>query len=141
MQVNEKEISYSLEELSECVTYFLKQLSKPTIVCFYAEMGIGKTTFILEMLRQMGIEQPKGSPTYSLVNEYVTDAFGKVMHLDLYRIKDEEELYDIGFEDIVYENQYVFIEWPERAENILPEERIDVKIEIQEDGRRKMSWR
>ena len=102
-----------------------------------AEMGTGKTTFILALLRAMGIENPEGSPTYSLVNSYESPMYGKVFHFDLYRIQDEEEAYDIGIEEMLYENSaYCFIEWAENIKNLLPLNTVFVSMTINENGER-----
>lgn len=131
----------SVEDLTEIAKDFIQQIPVHSIVCFQAEMGAGKTTLIQEILKHLGVSHPKGSPTYSIINEYLTEKNGIIYHLDLYRIKESEELYDIGFEDIIYGNHYAFIEWPERAGDFLPDERIDVSITIQENGSREISWK
>lgn len=134
------EIAHSISDLRLIAQKFIQSIPKNAIVCFHAEMGMGKTTFIQEILKQLGVKQPKGSPTYSIVNEYLTERFGIIYHLDLYRIKEEEELYDIGFEDIINGNHYAFIEWPERANDLINEEVVNVRITIQEKESRKIEW-
>lgn len=140
MKFNYSKTIRSVDELNKIAEDFILAFPTPSLFCFHAEMGVGKTTFIQEILKQLGIQHPKGSPTYSLVNEYLSDSYGKIYHLDLYRIKDIDELYDMGFEDIANESHYVFLEWPERAENLLPEEKIDVSITSESDGSRTIKW-
>ena len=83
------------------------------------EMGAGKTTFISEVVRQLGEESPS-SPTYSLVNEYELSSGEVVYHFDLYRIQEIDELIEFGFEDyLLSEAKYIFIEWPEKATSFL----------------------
>jgi tRNA threonylcarbamoyladenosine biosynthesis protein TsaE len=83
------------------------------------EMGAGKTTFISEVVRQLGEESPS-SPTYSLVNEYELASGEVVYHFDLYRVRSEQELVEFGFEDYLFsEAKFVFIEWPEKAASFL----------------------
>jgi tRNA threonylcarbamoyladenosine biosynthesis protein TsaE len=103
-------------------------------------MGAGKTTLIQFILRAMGIEETDGSPTYSLVNVYNSPYFGTVNHFDLYRLNSLEEVFDIGFEEMLYANQICLIEWADLVLDELPENTIHVKITSNEDGTRQISW-
>ncbi len=126
-----------IDSIPTVASKFLEELSHRKIFAFEAEMGTGKTTFILGLLKAMGIENPEGSPTYSLVNTYESPMFGKVYHFDLYRIKSEEEAYDIGIEEMLYENSaFCFIEWAENIKNLLPLNTVYVKIEINDSNQR-----
>jgi len=126
-----------LQNLPSVASQFLSDYGHKKIFAFEAEMGTGKTTFILALLRAMGIEHPEGSPTYSLVNSYESPMYGKVFHFDLYRIQDEEEAYDIGIEEMLYENAaYCFIEWAENIKKLLPLNTVFVKMSTQENGER-----
>ena len=98
----------------------LLPLFKEKVVLFKGEMGAGKTTLITEILKQMNSEDEASSPTYSLVNEYHTD-YGIVYHFDFYRINEEEEAYDMGWEEYAYSGDFCFVEWPERIINLIPE--------------------
>jgi tRNA threonylcarbamoyladenosine biosynthesis protein TsaE len=102
-------------------------------------MGAGKTTFILSLLRAMGIEDPDGSPTYSLVNVYDSPMFGRVYHFDFYRIDSLEEAYDIGVEEMLYGDGLCFIEWPEKIKELLPDNVIWSYIRVNQDGSRTLS--
>ena len=90
------------------------------IIQFVGEMGAGKTTLIKEMLKQFGTEDRVSSPTYSLVNEYLT-SLGIVYHFDFYRIKDESEAYDMGWEEYAESGNLCLIEWPEKIASLIPE--------------------
>ncbi len=126
-----------LNSIQAVASQFLTDYGHRKIFAFEAEMGTGKTTFILGLLRAMGIENPEGSPTYSLVNTYESPMYGKVYHFDLYRIEDEEEAYDIGIEEMLYENTaYCFIEWPDRIKNLLPLNTVTVQMTVDENGKR-----
>lgn len=105
------------------------------IVLFDGEMGAGKTTLISAMLDEMGIEDDSSSPTFSIVNEYFSVNYGTVYHFDFYRIEDEEEAYDIGVEEIFEEDAYIFIEWPERIKNLLPDMSVDLSITVNDQVR------
>ncbi|MCO5259062.1 MAG: tRNA (adenosine(37)-N6)-threonylcarbamoyltransferase complex ATPase subunit type 1 TsaE [Crocinitomicaceae bacterium] len=126
----------NIEELPKYASLFLEKFKNHKVFIFEAEMGTGKTTFIQEVLRQMGIEQPNGSPTYSLVNTYNSSVFGKIYHFDLYRIQDTEEIYDIGMEEMLSDGAYCFIEWPQVAESLLPENTIKIEIYLGEHNER-----
>ena len=91
---------------------------------------MGKTTFINGLLKLMSIEDHVSSPTFSIVNEYFSRDFGKVYHFDFYRIENEMEALDIGVEEIFEENAYCFIEWPEKIDNLIPENCVSVHIEL-----------
>jgi tRNA threonylcarbamoyladenosine biosynthesis protein TsaE len=75
----------------------------------------------------------EGSPTYSLINEYQSTLFGKVYHLDLYRLNSIDEVYDIGIEELLYQNEVCFIEWPEKMQEMLPDNTIWVYLRVEED--------
>ena len=89
------------------------------VFLFDAPMGAGKTTFIKSLCSFLGVTDTMSSPTYSIVNEYNTNNKFKVYHFDLYRLKSTDELFEIGFEDYLNSNNYLFIEWPELATNFL----------------------
>ncbi|MGY3794405.1 tRNA (adenosine(37)-N6)-threonylcarbamoyltransferase complex ATPase subunit type 1 TsaE [Aquimarina sp. 433] len=127
-------ITYTLEELSKTAEEIINNATHK-ILLFDAEMGVGKTTLIKEICNQLGVVDTISSPTYSLVNEYQ----GKndtIYHFDFYRIKQEEEAYDIGFEEYLDSDAWLFIEWPEKIANLLPNDSVKVKIELQDDGKR-----
>jgi tRNA threonylcarbamoyladenosine biosynthesis protein TsaE len=92
-------------------------------------MGSGKTTLIKEICHQLGVTDTMSSPTYGLVNEYHTSSKKLIYHFDLYRIKDLAECLDIGMEEYLYSGNYCFIEWPDVAKQLMPEEAVKVFIE------------
>ncbi len=109
------------------------------IVLFNAPMGAGKTTFIKAIANALNIEDLTSSPTFSIVNEYRTPNSGESLyHFDLYRLNDEEEAYDFGFEEYLYSNNWCLIEWPEKTPNLIPEEHTLIEIEIIDDLTRKL---
>ncbi|MBV7441721.1 tRNA (adenosine(37)-N6)-threonylcarbamoyltransferase complex ATPase subunit type 1 TsaE [Weeksellaceae bacterium TAE3-ERU29] len=114
-----KFIAKDIKDL-EGIAQELLPLFKEKVVLFKGEMGAGKTTLITEILKQMNSEDEASSPTYSLVNEYQTD-YGIVYHFDFYRINDEEEAYDMGWEEYAYSEDFCFVEWPERIKSLIPE--------------------
>lgn len=109
------------------------------VVLFYGEMGAGKTTLIKEIGRQLGVTDSMSSPTFGLVNEYHTKDNGVIYHFDLYRIKNIEECLDMGMEEYVYSDNYCFIEWPEKALPLLPDNYCRVSIKTEKDNTRSIS--
>ncbi|MEY2764057.1 MAG: hypothetical protein RLZZ205_481 [Bacteroidota bacterium] len=108
-------LEYSLNEIDAVSKTLLEQLPDRALVLLNAEMGTGKTTLIAHLLKQLGVSEVS-SPTYSICNVYHTPAGKKIHHYDLYRIKDTEELMEIGFQDMLDSADYHFIEWPELGE-------------------------
>ena len=99
-------------------------------------MGVGKTTLIKEICKILGTEDLTSSPTFSIVNEYITSNDETIFHFDFYRIDNEEELYNIGVEDYFDSNHWCLIEWPSVVENLLPLENVNVYLTVLEDGQR-----
>jgi tRNA threonylcarbamoyladenosine biosynthesis protein TsaE len=125
----------SLSQLVE-VTNYIKKLSKDyKHFCFEAEMGAGKTTTIKKICEAFGVEDYISSPTYSIVNEYVTKQNQLIYHFDLYRLNSEIELLDIGIEEILYSDTICFIEWPEKIINFLPTNYVRVNIKVEKEIR------
>ncbi len=127
--------NYSLEQLHEIAEEVI-QLSKHKILLFNGEMGVGKTTLIKEICRVLGVEDTISSPTFSLVNEYVTSNEETVYHFDFYRINDEEEALDMGIEDYFYSNNWCLIEWPNNIKNLLPLNSVTINITLNADNLR-----
>ena len=127
--------NYSLEDLSEVATTIISSVENKTLL-FYGQMGVGKTTLIKEVCKQLGVLDNISSPTFSLVNEYQTSINEKVFHFDFYRIEDEEEALDMGIEEYFYESNWCLIEWPENIENLLPLDAVQIHLSILDDGQR-----
>ncbi len=105
------QFEYSLDQIMSVAQSLVAQLPSKAIVLLDAEMGTGKTTLISQILKQWGIHEVS-SPTYSICNVYRTSSGQTVHHYDLYRIKNVEELLEIGFQDLLETADYHFIEWP-----------------------------
>lgn len=103
---------FTLQELPSVAKQIIGLAPDNRIFLFEASMGMGKTTLIHEICRQLGSKDNFSSPTFSLINEYAYPG-GKIYHLDLYRIKNEEELLDLGLEEYLDSGNYIFIEWPD----------------------------
>jgi len=128
-----------LKELPEIARKLVEQFAEERVFAFYGKMGAGKTTFIQSVCRVLGSDDTVTSPTFALINEYNTEKNGSVFHFDFYRIKNLEEVFDLGYEDYLYSGNYCLIEWPELIEPLLPEKVVKVKIEVETDGSRKFT--
>ena len=128
-----------LKELPEIARKLVEQFPEERVFAFYGKMGAGKTTFIQSVCRVLGSDDTVTSPTFALINEYNTQKNGSVFHFDFYRIKNLEEVFDLGYEDYLYSGSYCLIEWPELIEPLLPEKVVRVKIEVEPDGSRKFT--
>ena len=117
-----------VEQLSEVSDYLLSMRNEADIIAFYGAMGAGKTTLIKNLCHRMGVTDEVNSPTFAIVNEYVTEEGESVYHFDFYRIKKIEEAYDIGFENYFDSGNLCLIEWPEMIELLMPEKYIRVEI-------------
>jgi tRNA threonylcarbamoyladenosine biosynthesis protein TsaE len=132
-------IAYSEADLNEIAKQLIVSFSENRVILFYGEMGVGKTTLIKILCKELGVEEPTNSPTFSIVNEYLTKNKNSVYHFDFYRIEDEEEVFDMGYEDYFYSNNYCFIEWPEKIPNLLPENAVKVYLKQDEENNRIIS--
>ena len=128
-----------LKELPVIARKLVEQFAEERVFAFYGKMGAGKTTFIQSVCRVLGSDDTVTSPTFALINEYNTKKNGSVFHFDFYRIKNLEEVFDLGYEDYLYSGSYCLIEWPELIESLLPEKVVRVKIEVEPDGSRKFT--
>ena len=129
-----------IKELPDAAKQLLAFSSGEKIFLFEGHMGAGKTTLIKVICDTLGVEDRASSPTYSLVNEYESPQ-GKIFHFDFFRIKDETEAYDLGFEEYLYSGNYCFIEWPGKIESLWPENYIEVVIDQAEGQKRTIKAR
>jgi len=112
-------ITYTLSQLDDVATQIISQ-SRSNILLFYGDMGVGKTTLIKALCRALDVQSPVKSPSFSIVNEYITSSKERIYHFDFYRIESEEEVLDIGFDQYLDTGKWIFIEWPQKIVNILP---------------------
>lgn len=127
-----EKLHFTLEELSEIAQTILKNVQSKTLL-FYGEMGTGKTTLISAIVKEMGGSDSASSPTFSIVNEYKVKN-DTVYHFDFYRLKNQYEALDMGIEDYFCSGSWNFIEWPEKIENLLPENVSVLELSLAENG-------
>lgn len=133
------EYTFSLENITDAAKAFVNDIGEDRVFAFEGEMGAGKTTFISEVCRQLGVSDDSGSPTFSIVNEYRDSKGNPIYHFDFYRLESPAEALDMGAEDYFYSGHLSLIEWPDRIGDILPEEAVIVRISVNDDGTRTVS--
>lgn len=132
--------NYALEELPAIAKEIIKS-AKNKVLLFYGEMGVGKTTLIKEIVKQLGSSDTVSSPTFSLVNEYHTTNGEKIYHFDFYRINNENEALDIGIEEYFYSDCWCLVEWPNKVKNLLPLSSVTIIITSNSDQLRTIELR
>jgi len=132
------ELTYRLQELDVAVDYILSKTKSKTLL-FYGEMGAGKTTLIRKLVKALGVQETATSPTFSLVNHYESEK-GPVFHFDFYRIENDTEALDIGFEDYLNSGAWNLIEWPEKIENLLGDNTQKLLLELESEDTRKLKF-
>lgn len=121
--------------LADAAKWLIDRAGNKRVFVFQAAMGAGKTTFIKAICEHLHVEDSTSSPTFSIVNEYRSEQ-GPIYHFDFYRLKEEQEAFDLGYEEYFYSGDYCFIEWPEKIPNLIPEDAALVKIEVSDDQSR-----
>lgn len=130
-------IVFSLDQIQEVAEQIIASNPKK-IILFNGEMGVGKTTLIKQLCKNLGVEDATSSPTFSLVNEYYTSNNQIVYHFDFYRLNKETEALDMGVDDYLYSGNWCFIEWSEKIASLIPEDHSTVTIELLADGKRSL---
>ena len=115
---------------------FLSLVKGKKLFAFYGTMGAGKTTIIKAICEELGAKDIVTSPTFTIVNEYTTEQAESIYHIDFYRIKKTEEVFDFGLEEYFESGNYCFMEWPELIEDLLPENVVRVRIRADENEQR-----
>jgi tRNA threonylcarbamoyladenosine biosynthesis protein TsaE len=121
------EVVYQIGDINKAAELVWTNAGGKTVLAFSGEMGSGKTTFIHALCEHLGVKGTIGSPTFSIINEYAYGT-GIIYHIDLYRCKNEEEAIRAGVEDCLYSGQLCLVEWPSRAEGLLPEDTVRISI-------------
>ena len=130
--------SYKLSSIKATAIKFWQAIGDKKIIAFHGTMGAGKTTFIHALCELKGVKDVVGSPTFSIINEYYFHS-GKIFHIDLYRLKDEEEAIKAGVEDCLYSDHICFVEWPEKATGLFPNDTVHAFIEVEDSETRHLT--
>lgn len=117
-----------ISELNIAAKSIINGFRDRNVICFYGAMGVGKTTLIKEICSILEVRDVVTSPTFSIVNEYLRSDNRKIYHFDFYRIDSKDELFDLGYEEYLYGNVLSFIEWPEKMEDLLPEDKLMINV-------------
>lgn len=129
------EIIFSLDEIQEVAKKILTE-NPHKVIIFNGQMGVGKTTLIKALAKELGVKDATSSPTFSLVNEYHADDNQYVYHFDVYRLKSEAEALDMGIDEYLYSGNWCFIEWAEKIPNLLPEKYSTINLTTTVEGKR-----
>jgi len=130
----------SLNELPIVAKTIISDTPNQFVYAFFGNMGAGKTTLIKAICNELGVDEIVTSPTFALINEYSDKNSNPIYHFDFYRIKKIDEVFDIGYEEYFYSNNYCFIEWPEMVIELLPKSYVRIMINEDEDGKRVISY-
>lgn len=128
---------YSFNEIETIAEKFINKMNGYKVFAFHGNLGAGKTTFIQSICKLLGVTGNVSSPTFSIINQYLTNDNKRIYHIDLYRVKDDEEAINAGVEEYIYSDDICFIEWPERV-TFLPSSTVNVYIETISQYERKL---
>jgi tRNA threonylcarbamoyladenosine biosynthesis protein TsaE len=132
----------SKEQLDQFAAQFWNYVKGAKVFAFHGQMSAGKTTIIEALCKAKGVKEVMGSPTFSIINEYVykeNNEEKSIYHIDLYRLKDEQEIIQAGVEDCIYSNQICFVEWPDKAPQLFDENTVHVTIELVNETERNIT--
>ena len=132
------DVNFSLQDIRKTAASLLDAVKSASVLAFHGEMGAGKTTLIHAIYEEMGLAGTFGSPTFSIINEYQSPGGKPVYHLDLYRLKDEEEAIGAGVEDVLYSGHLCLVEWPEKIPALMPPDAVDIYLETGANNTRKL---
>lgn len=136
------ELTFSLTSIAEAAASFWREAANAKVIALHGQMGAGKTTFVHALCDNKRVKDVVGSPTFSIINQYNYTENGeekKMFHIDLYRLKDEEEAIQAGIEDCLYSGNICLVEWPERASGLFPENTLHVELTIVDSSTRRLT--
>ena len=130
------EIPFSLPDIKEAAQQLLDAAGERKVIALHGEMGAGKTTFVHAVCDVLKVADTVGSPTFSIINEYSSAAGDTIYHLDLYRLKDEQEAIAAGVEECLYSGDLCLAEWPDKAPHLFPEDTLHCWLYIKGNNER-----
>jgi tRNA threonylcarbamoyladenosine biosynthesis protein TsaE len=124
------DVNFSLENINEAATNFLAAIGQKKVIALHGQMGAGKTTFVHAICDALGVNGAVSSPTFSIINEYKSANGEIIYHLDLYRLKDEQEAINAGVEDCLYSGNLCLVEWPEITPELFPHDTVHCYLSV-----------
>jgi tRNA threonylcarbamoyladenosine biosynthesis protein TsaE len=134
------DLEFRLSDITTVAKTFLAANADRTVFAFHGEMGAGKTTFIHALCKELGVTDIVTSPTFSIINEYNIIGGKIVYHMDLYRLKNDQEAVNAGVEDCLYSGNLCVVEWPDRAPAVFPDQTLHIYISLIGEEMRKIQW-
>lgn len=135
----QKFTAHTPEEMDAIAPAIINAIGDSRVVAMDAPMGAGKTTLVKAISKALGTSSVVNSPTFAIINDYELPGGKALYHFDLYRLKDINEAFNMGFDEYFYSGNYCFVEWPAIAEAILPDDTKTLRITVEEDGTRVIS--
>ncbi|MFC4231713.1 tRNA (adenosine(37)-N6)-threonylcarbamoyltransferase complex ATPase subunit type 1 TsaE [Parasediminibacterium paludis] len=132
-------VVYNISQIHDVASQVLAQFGHKKVWAFYAPMGAGKTTFIHALCDVLQVTDMVSSPTFAIINAYKSPQFATIYHMDWYRLKSEEEAINAGVEDALQQGDLCFVEWPEKAPDLLPNDVLNITIQLLDVGTRQMT--
>jgi tRNA threonylcarbamoyladenosine biosynthesis protein TsaE len=132
------DVNFSLENINEAAKTFLAAMGQKKVIALHGQMGAGKTTFVHAICDSLGVNGAVSSPTFSIINEYKSANGEIIYHLDLYRLKDEQEAINAGVEDCLYSGNLCLVEWPEITPELFPEDTVHCYLSVSGERERKL---
>jgi tRNA threonylcarbamoyladenosine biosynthesis protein TsaE len=132
------DVNFSLENINEAAKTFLHAIDTKKVIALHGQMGAGKTTFVHAICDTLGVNGAVSSPTFSIINEYKSANGDIIYHLDLYRLKDEQEAINAGVEDCLYSGNLCLVEWPEITPDLFPEDTVHCYLSVSGENVRRL---
>ncbi len=132
------DVNFSLENIKEAAKTFLETIGEKKVIALHGQMGAGKTTFVHAASKVLNVISNVSSPTFSIINEYISAKGEIIYHLDLYRIKDEQEAINAGVEDCFYSGNLCLVEWPEITPTLFPDDTVHCYLSVSGENERKL---
>lgn len=132
------DVNFSLKNINEAAKTFLETIGEKKVIALHGQMGAGKTTFVHSICDVLGVSAAVSSPTFSIINEYSSAEGETIYHLDLYRIKDDQEAINAGVEDCFYSGNLCLVEWPEITPALFPDDTVHCYLFVSGENERRL---
>lgn len=132
------DVNFSLKNINEAAKTFLETIGEKKVIALHGQMGAGKTTFVHSICDVLGVSAAVSSPTFSIINEYSSAEGETIYHLDLYRMKDDQEAINAGVEDCFYSGNLCLVEWPEITPALFPDDTVHCYLFVSGENERRL---